>query len=77
MISANYHDITQLLLLMIIGSSKNYTISIIGKENITVNRQNRLIAHPYYKPHSNTLQEITEINLEIRNHTLEIRNQVK
>ena len=47
MVSANYHDITRLLLLTIIVISKNYTISIIGKGNITVNRQNRLIAHPY------------------------------
>jgi len=45
-ICANYHDITQLLLLMIIVSSKNYMISIIGKENIMINRQNWLIAHP-------------------------------
>ena len=45
MISANYHDITRLLLVTIIVSSKNCTISIIGKENITVNRQNRLITH--------------------------------
>ena len=37
MISANYHNITQLLLLKIIVNSKNYTILIIGKENITVN----------------------------------------
>ena len=48
MISANYHNITRLLLLTIIVSSKNYTISIIGKDNIMVNRQNRLIAHPYF-----------------------------
>ena len=48
MVSASYHDITRLLLLMIIVISKNYTILIIGKGNITVNRQNRLIAHPYY-----------------------------
>ena len=45
MVSVNYHDITQLLLLTII-ISENYTISIIDKGNITVNRQNRLIAHP-------------------------------
>ena len=32
---------------MIIVSSKN-TISIVGKENIMVNRQNQLIAHPYH-----------------------------
>ena len=48
MISASYHDITRSLLLVIIVSSKNYTISIIGKENITVNRQNWLIAHPHF-----------------------------
>ena len=46
-ISADYHDITQLLPLMIIVIGKNCTISIIDKQNITVNRQNRLIAHPY------------------------------
>ena len=49
MVSTNYHDITRLLLLTIIVINKNYTISIIGKGNITVNRQNRLIAHPYHK----------------------------
>ena len=37
-ISVNYHDIAQLLLLMIIVSSKYYMISIIGKEIIPVNR---------------------------------------
>ena len=41
MVSANYHDIGQLLLLTIIVSSKNCTILIIGKENI---RENWLIA---------------------------------
>ena len=46
MISDDYCDIGQLLLLTIIFSGKNWTISIIVKENITVNRQNRLIAHP-------------------------------
>ena len=35
---AIYHDIAQLLLLTIIVSDKNYTISIIDKENITINR---------------------------------------
>jgi len=44
---ANYHDIAQLLLLMIIASSKNYMISINSKENITINRQNWLIVHHY------------------------------
>ena len=48
MISDDYCDIGRLLLLTIIVSSKNWTISIIVKENITVNRQNRLIAHPYF-----------------------------
>ena len=47
-ISDNYHNIGQLLLLMIIADIKNRAISIIVKENITVNRQNRLISHPYY-----------------------------
>ena len=47
-IRGDYHDIGQLLLITIIVSSKNCTISIIVKQNITVNRQNRLIAHPYY-----------------------------
>ena len=39
MISDDYHNIVQLLLLMIIVNSK-----IVKK--ITVNRQNQLIAHP-------------------------------
>ena len=47
MISADYHDITRLLTLTIIVIGKNCTISIIDKQNITVNMQNRLIAHPY------------------------------
>ena len=46
MISDNYHDIGQLLLVTIIASSPNRTISIIVRQNITVNRQNQLIAHP-------------------------------
>ena len=46
-IRGDYHDIGQLLLITIIASSKNCTISIIVKQNIMVNRQNRLIAHPY------------------------------
>ena len=46
MITDNYHDVGRLLLLMIIVDSKNKTVSIIVKENITVNRQSRLIAHP-------------------------------
>ena len=41
-----FHNITRLLLVTIIVISKNYTISIITKGNITVNRQNWLIAHP-------------------------------
>ena len=45
-ISDNYHDMGWSLLLMIIASSKNWAISIIVKENITVNKQNRLISHP-------------------------------
>ena len=36
-ISDDYHHIIQLLLLTIIADSKNLTISIIVKENITVN----------------------------------------
>ena len=47
MISDDYHNIVRLLLLMIIFSSKNWTIPIIVIENITVNRQNRLTANPY------------------------------
>ena len=43
----DYHDIGRLLLITIIDKSKNWTTSIIVKENITVNRQNRSIAHPY------------------------------
>ena len=46
-ISNDYCDIGQLLLLTIIVSSKNWTISIIVKEDITVNRQNRSISQPY------------------------------
>ena len=46
-LSDNYHDIGRLLPVTIIVDSKNWTISIIITENITVNRQNRLIAHPY------------------------------
>ena len=43
------HDITQLLLLMIIDSGKKCTISIIDKQKFIINRQNRLVAHPYYE----------------------------
>ena len=43
-ISDNYHDMERLLLLMIIARSKNWMISIIVKENITVNRQNWLLS---------------------------------
>ena len=46
MISDDNHDITRLLLLTIIDSGKKCTISIIDKQNIAINRQNRLIAHP-------------------------------
>ena len=46
MTKSDYDDIKWLLPLTIIVYSENYTISIIIKENITVNRQNRLIAHP-------------------------------
>ena len=35
------------MLLMIIGNSKNLMISSIVIENVTINRENRLIAHPY------------------------------
>ena len=45
-IRGDYHDIGQLLLITIIASGKICTISIIVKQNITVNRQNRLIAQP-------------------------------
>ena len=45
MTKSDYDDIIRLLPLTIIVYSKNYTISIIIKENIMVNRQNRLIAH--------------------------------
>ena len=47
-INDNYHNIGRLLLLMIIVDIKNWAISIIVKENITVNRQNLFISHPYY-----------------------------
>ena len=46
MLSADNHNITQLLLLTIIDSGKKCTISIIDKQNIAINRQNWLIAHP-------------------------------
>ena len=48
MISANNHDITRLLLLMIIDSGKKCTISIIDKQNIAINKQNQLIAKSLY-----------------------------
>ena len=48
MISADNHNITRLLLLTIIVSGKKCSISIIDRQNIPINRQNRLIAHPYY-----------------------------
>ena len=54
-VSANYHDITRLLPLMIvkIGPYRLLTKEIIiDKGNIMINRQNRLIAHPYYSPFS-------------------------
>ena len=57
MISDDYHNIRQLLFLIIIVISKNLTISIIVKENITVNRQNQLIAQPY----TATLQGINQL----------------
>ena len=43
----DYHDIGRLLLHTIIVSSKNWAISIIVTEYITVNRQKRLFTHPY------------------------------
>ena len=43
MITDDYRDIGQLLPLIV--SSKNWMISIIVTENITVNRQNRSSAH--------------------------------
>ena len=46
MISDDYHNVGRLLLLAIIVDSKNKTVLIIVKENITANRQSRLIAHP-------------------------------
>ena len=46
------HDKSKLLQLLfltiIVSSSKHYTITIIGKYNIKVNRQNQLTAHPFY-----------------------------
>lgn len=47
MIGAYNHNTTQLLLLTIIVSGKKCLISIIDKQNIMINRQNWLIAHPY------------------------------
>ena len=47
MTKGSYDNIIRLFpLAIIVYYSKNYTISIIIKENITVNRQNWLIAHP-------------------------------
>ena len=46
MISDKHHNIEQLLLFTITANSKNFMISIIVKENNTVNRQNQLIADP-------------------------------
>ena len=43
MISANYHNITQLLFLTVIVNSKNCTILIIGKENITLGKTGYLL----------------------------------
>ena len=40
--------LSRLLLLKIIINSKNWTISIIGNGNITINRQNQLIVYTYY-----------------------------
>ena len=44
MINDDHDDI---VLLVIIFISKNWTITINIKENIMINRQNQLIAHPY------------------------------
>ena len=51
MISPNCYDITQLLLLMIIVNSKTHTIQLLELlakiiDNISINRQNQLTAHP-------------------------------
>ena len=44
MTRTDYHDISQLLLLAVIAYHN--TILIIAKENIMINRQNQLTAHP-------------------------------
>ena len=46
MINDDYYGITRLLLLMIIVNSKNWRISNIVKENITVNRP-KLVTCPF------------------------------
>ena len=46
MTKSDYDDIIWLLPLTVIVCGKGNMISIIIKENIVVNRQNRLIAHP-------------------------------
>jgi len=48
-IHANYHDIAQLLPLTIIVSSKKLHNIDYWQRNITINRQNWLISHPYHK----------------------------
>ena len=46
------YDIAQLLLLTIIGSSKNGTTLIVAKEDIKVNKLNRLLVYPYSHDHT-------------------------
>ena len=58
MISADNHNITRLLLLTIIVSGKKCSMSIIDRQNIPINRQNRLIAHPYNTPYPKNLTKI-------------------
>ena len=40
-------------LLMIIDHNKKYMICVTAKDNIMVNRENRLIAHPYSRSDHN------------------------
>ena len=76
MISDDYHDIGRLLLLTIIASSKNWTISIIVKVNITVNRQNQLIAHPSETCLIRSLCNVHMFNYKIPKHIIYIQNDL-
>jgi len=68
MISDDYHDIGQLLLLRIIANNKNCAISIIVKENITVTRlncPNTEMAIATIRRHCNASPLISTKNLQL------------